>query len=56
MAVSQAKKMFQVTGNVTVKSISPFDVEIGETGEYTVVVEFECGMNREVVAAKSVRE
>ena len=55
IATSQAKKMFPVTGNVTVRSISPFDLEIGENGGYTVVVEFECSVNREVVAAKSPR-
>ena len=52
IAASQTLKMFKVIGNVEVIDISPYNAEFDG---YTVVVEFEEGMDRGVVAAKRTK-
>jgi hypothetical protein len=49
IAVAQAKRMFQISGNVDVIDISPYNPEIDG---YVVIVEFEDVKNRVVVAVK----
>jgi hypothetical protein len=53
IVISQARKMFPFVGDVEVVALSSLNLEIGEDGGYTAVVEG-C-INREAVAEKDAK-